>query len=140
MVRLLGSRARLIGAMLLGNNVANIGSSALMTSVLVGLVGDRGVIYATVIMTVLLLVFAEVMPKTIAINYPERVSLFFARPAAIAVAVFGPLLKGVEIVVQSTPRTPGCPCGRISRRTSSAWCMPRNCCGRSTTRAATATG
>lgn len=99
-LRLLEGRARLIGAMLLGNNVANIGSSALMTSVLVSLFGERGVIYATVSMTVLLLVFAEVMPKTIAINYPEQVSLFFARPASIFVAVFGPVLKGVEIVVQ----------------------------------------
>ena len=99
-LRLLEGRARLIGAMLLGNNVANIGSSALMTSVLVSLFGERGVIYATVSMTVLLLVFAEVMPKTIAINYPEQVSLFFARPASIFVAVFGPILKGVEIVVQ----------------------------------------
>ena len=99
-VRLLEARARLIGAMLLGNNVANIGSSALMTSVLVGLFGDRGVIYATVVMTVLLLVFAEVMPKTIAINYPERVSLFFAPVASVVVAVFGPVLKGVEVTVQ----------------------------------------
>ncbi len=99
-VRLLDSRARLIGAMLLGNNVANIGSSALMTSVLVSLVGDRGVLYATIIMTVLLLVFAEVMPKTIAINYPERVSLFFGPAAAVIVAVFAPVLKAVELTVQ----------------------------------------
>ena len=99
-IKLLNSRARLIGAMLLGNNVANIGSSALMTSVLVSVFGDRGVIYATVVMTALLLVFAEVMPKTIAINHPERVSLFFARPVALVVAVFGPLLKGVEVLVQ----------------------------------------
>ncbi len=99
-MRLLESRARLIGAMLLGNNVANIGASALMTSVLVALFGDRGVIYATVIMTAMLLVFAEVMPKTIAINHPERVSFFFAVPASFFVAVFGPVLKGVEVIVQ----------------------------------------
>jgi Mg2+/Co2+ transporter CorB len=98
--RLLESRARLIGAMLLGNNIANIGSSALMTSVLVAAFGDRGVIYATAIMTALLLVFAEVMPKTIAINYPERVSFFFGPAASLFVAVFGPVLKGVEIIVQ----------------------------------------
>ena len=98
--RLLESRARLIGAMLLGNNVANIGSSALMTSVLVSLFGDRGVLYATVVMTALLLVFAEVMPKTIAINYPERVALFFAPAASLFVAIFGPVLKGVEVIVQ----------------------------------------
>jgi Mg2+/Co2+ transporter CorB len=98
--RLLESRARLIGAMLLGNNIANIGSSALMTSVLVAVFGDRGVLYATIIMTALLLVFAEVMPKTIAINYPERVSFFFGPAASVFVAIFGPVLKGVEIIVQ----------------------------------------
>ena len=99
-LRMLDSRSRLIGAMLLGNSVTNIGSSALLTSVMVGLVGEKGVLYATGVMTVLLLVFAEVLPKTIAINYPEGVSLFFARPAAVFVAVFGPVLKGVEVVVQ----------------------------------------
>ncbi len=98
--RLLDDRARLIGAMLLGNNAANVGSSALMTSVLVAVVGDHGVLYATVIMTVLLLVFAEIMPKTIAINHPERVSFFFSGPAAVVVAVFGPVLTGVEALVQ----------------------------------------
>ena len=87
--------------MLLGNNVANIGSSALMTSLMVGLFGDHGVLYATVIMTALLLVFAEVMPKTIAINHPERVSFFFAAPASFFVSIFGPILKGVEVLVQA---------------------------------------
>jgi len=57
--RLIASRSRLIGAMLLGNTLVNISASAFATSVLVGLFGDRGVIYATVSMTVLLLVFAE---------------------------------------------------------------------------------
>lgn len=99
-MRLLDSKSRLIGAMLLGNNVANIGSSALMTSVLVSLFGERGVIYATIVMTVLLLVFAEVLPKTIAINHPERVALALGPMASVFVAVFGPVLKGVEIVVQ----------------------------------------
>ena len=99
-LRLLDSRSRLIGAMLLGNNVANIGSSALMTSVLVALFGDRGVLYATGVMTVLLLVFAEVLPKTVAINYPERVSLAFGPTAGVFVAIVGPILRGVEMVVQ----------------------------------------
>ncbi len=68
--RLLAGRDRLIGAMLLGNTLFNIGSSALLTTVLVAMVGESGALYATAAMTVLLLVFAEVLPKTIAINYP----------------------------------------------------------------------
>jgi Mg2+/Co2+ transporter CorB len=81
--RLLSSRGRLIGAMLLGNTIVNIGASAFMTNVLTGLFGDAGVIYATILMTILLLIFAEVLPKTIGINFPDRMSLIVARPAAI---------------------------------------------------------
>ncbi len=102
--RLLDTRERFIGAMLLGNNVANVSASALTTSLLLTFVGERGVLYATVIMTVLLLVFAEVLPKTVAINYPERVSLVQARLVSFFVYVFGPVLKAVEIVVQAILR------------------------------------
>ena len=77
--RLLLKRERLIGATLLGNTLVNIGSSAFMTSVLVVLIGEQGAFWATAIMTVLLLVFAEVLPKTVAINNADRISLLFAR-------------------------------------------------------------
>jgi len=102
--KLLAARDRLIGAMLLGNTLVNIGSSAFMTSVLVALVGDHGAIYATVIMTVLLLVFAEVMPKTVAVNYPDRVSLLVARAVSFFVAIFGPILITVEALVRGLLR------------------------------------
>src|ERR1700720_3454491 len=51
-------------------------------------------------MTVLLLVFAEVMPKTVAINYPDRTSLLVARVISFFVAIFGPVLIGVEVLVR----------------------------------------
>ncbi len=102
--RLLEDRERFIGAMLLGNNVANIGASALITSVLLALVGEKGVIYATIMMTVIILVFAEVLPKTIAINYPDKASLFLARMVSVMVAVFGPVLAAVEILVRAILR------------------------------------
>ncbi len=98
--RLLKRRNRLIGATLLGNTLVNIGSSAFMTSVLVVVVGDRGAIYATIIMTVLLLVFAEVMPKTLALNYPDKVSLLVVRVMSVFVAIFGPVLLAVEALVR----------------------------------------
>lgn len=97
--RLLGNRDRLIGAILLGNTIASIGSSALLTSVLEAFVGYKGVIYATGLMTVLLLVFAEVLPKTLAINFPERGALAVARVISFFVAMFGPILAGVEVLV-----------------------------------------
>ncbi len=110
--RLLDMRERFIGAMLLGNNVANVGASALITSVLLGLFGDNGVLYATALMTVLLLVFAEVLPKTVAINYPDQASLFMAPMVSLMVAVFGPVLKTVEVVVQTILRIFGVDLGR----------------------------
>ena len=62
--RLLEQRERLIGALLLGNNAVNILASSLATSVFLAWFGDVGVIYATALMTVLVVVFAEVLPKT----------------------------------------------------------------------------
>jgi Mg2+/Co2+ transporter CorB len=97
--RLIGSRARFIGAMLLGNTIANIGGSALTTSVLTSLFGDAGVVYATIGMTVILLVFAEVLPKTIGINFPDSMSLVVARPVSFFVAAFGPILIAVDWIV-----------------------------------------
>ncbi len=98
--RLMLRRERLIGATLLGNTLVNIGSSAFMTSVLVVLVGQRGALYATAIMTVLLLVFAEVLPKTVAINNADAISLLVARLISVFVAIFGPVLLGVEVLVR----------------------------------------
>ncbi|MDQ6868773.1 MAG: HlyC/CorC family transporter [Pseudomonadota bacterium] len=98
--RLQASRARLIGTTLLGNTLVTIGASAFTTSILVALAGERGALYATGLMTVLLLVFAEVMPKTVAINYPDRTSLLVARVISFFVAIFGPVLIGVEALVR----------------------------------------
>ncbi len=98
--RLLQRRERLIGATLLGNTLVNIGSSAFMTSVLVVLIGEQGAVWATAIMTVLLLVFAEVLPKTVAINNADRVALLFVRVLAPIVAIFGPVLMAVEVLVR----------------------------------------
>ena len=98
--RLLSIRPRFIAAMLLGNTLVNIGTSAYATSLLVGLFGERGVVYATILMTAILLVFAEVMPKTLAIAYPDRFSLFASPVAAFFVAIFGPVLAGVEAIVR----------------------------------------
>jgi Mg2+/Co2+ transporter CorB len=98
--RLLQMRERFIGAVLIGNNVVNIGVSAFMTSVLVALFGNEGVLYATVAMSILVIVFSEVLPKTLAITAPDRVTLAIARPIASVVAVLGPLALAVESLVR----------------------------------------
>jgi Mg2+/Co2+ transporter CorB len=113
--RLLRRRERLIGTTLLGNTLVNIGSSAFMTSVLVVLIGEGGAVWATAIMTVLLLVFAEVLPKTVAINNADRLSLLFARVLAPLVAILGPVLLAVEVLVRGVLRLFG---GRMDERVS----------------------
>ena len=96
---LFAMRERMIGALLLGNNIANIGASALATGIFTAWFGEVGVLYATGVMTVLVVIFAEVLPKTIAINAPDRVSLLVARPMKLVVYVLGPLLTVIEAIV-----------------------------------------
>src|ERR1700742_5120151 len=93
-------RERLIGALLLGNNIANIGASALATGIFTTWFGEVGVLYATAVMTILVVIFAEVLPKTIAINAPDRVSLAVARPMRLMMYILGPLLTVIEAVVR----------------------------------------
>ena len=98
--RLLDARERLIGALLLGNNAVNILASSLATSIFLLWFGDVGVIYATVVMTVLVVVFAEVLPKTAAINDADRVALRVARPIDLVVRLLGPVLTAIETLVR----------------------------------------
>src|SRR3954471_12493939 len=105
--RLLATRERLIGALLLGNNAVNILASSLATSIFLVWFGDVGVIYATGLMTVLVVVFAEVLPKTIAFNAPDRMALMAARPMAWVVRVLGPVLVAIEWLVRQLLRILG---------------------------------
>src|SRR6516165_7270696 len=105
--RLIEMRGRLISAMLLGGQFVTIGASAIATSVLVDLYGDHGVWAATAIMTALIVVFGEVTPKTIAIAYPDRVSLLIAPLVSFFVTVFGPIVSTVEVLVRGVLRLCG---------------------------------
>jgi magnesium and cobalt exporter, CNNM family len=98
--RLLSQRERLIGALLFGNNAANIAASSLATGVLLAWFGNAGVVYATVLMTLIVVIFAEVLPKTAAFNAPDRIALAVARPMGWFVRLFGPLLMGIEALVR----------------------------------------
>ena len=97
--RLLEVREKLIGAMLIGNNVVNIGASAFATSVLVELFGGEGVIYTTVAMSILVVIFAEVMPKTIAIAASDRIALALAKPISVFLIILGPLSAAANAIV-----------------------------------------
>src|SRR4051795_2193614 len=104
---LMTMRERMIGALLLGNNIANIGASALATGVFTAWFGEVGVLYATGVMTVLVVIFAEVLPKTVAINVPDRVALLVARPMRLTLYLLGPLVTVVEAIVRLLMRLLG---------------------------------
>ena len=91
---------RLIGAILLGNNVVNILSASLATALLTRLFGQSGVALATLVMTALVLIFAEVMPKTYSIANPETVASRVARPIRVLITVLSPIVAVVRVIVR----------------------------------------
>ena len=111
--RLLAMRERMLGAILFGNNLTNIAASTLATGLLLTFFGNTGVIYATLVMTVLIFVIAEVLPKTAAFNAPDRMALLVAQPVERTVRSFAPLLRMVEWLVRLILRGLGMPVGRI---------------------------
>ena len=93
---------RLLGALLLGNNLVNILATSISTSVLVKIFGDAGVAYATLAMTLLVLIFAEVLPKTYALNNADRVALSISPIIKVLVAVLSPITDAIAKVVRVT--------------------------------------
>jgi len=112
--RLRRRKDRLIGAILLGNNLVNILASALATSVLIGLVGDAGVLYATVIMTLLVLIFSEVLPKTYAIHRAETAALATAPVIRLVVWGLAPITAAVTRIVALLLRPFGTNFGHVT--------------------------
>ena len=101
---LLEVRERFIGAILLGNSLANIAASALATSLFLSLFGEAGVAYATVVMTVIVVLFAEVLPKTYAILNADRMALVLAPAISFVVAVLAPVTAAMQWIVRHTLR------------------------------------
>jgi Mg2+/Co2+ transporter CorB len=98
--RLLQEREQLIGALLIGNNVATIAASTLATGLMLEWFGSSGVLWATAIMTVLVIVFCEVLPKTAAIDSPDRFSMAVARPISWVVRLLAPVLAAIYWLVR----------------------------------------
>lgn len=104
---LIDIRERLIGALLLSNNLVNILASALATSLFIALFGDLGVLYATIAMTIVVVIFAEVLPKSWAISSPDRFALTVAPIVNIVVIVFGPITAIISRIVRGILRVFG---------------------------------
>jgi Mg2+/Co2+ transporter CorB len=104
---LIEDRESLIGAILLGNNLVNILAASLASLLFLSLFGEAGVPIATLVMTFLVLIFAEVLPKTYALSNPERLALAVSLPLRFFVALFSPIVAAVQAVVRGTLRLVG---------------------------------
>ncbi len=99
--KLLDRKDEAVSAVLLGNSVMNILSASLTTAVLTSLFGAAGVVYATIIVGALVVVFAEVMPKTWALLRSDRVALILAPSILVTLMLLGPLARAVAWVSRS---------------------------------------
>ena len=91
---------RLIGSVLLGNNLVNILAASLATALFTRVFGESGVALATLVMTLLVLIFAEVLPKTYAITNAETAASRVAAPISLVVGVFAPIVSFVRLIVR----------------------------------------
>lgn len=103
--RLISNQETMIGAILVSNNVINIFASALTTSVLTAIFpGAMGALIATAVMTVLVVVFSEILPKTLAITRADDVARLLSIPTYWVVKIFGPLANAAQWIVRQTLR------------------------------------
>jgi Mg2+/Co2+ transporter CorB len=103
--QLMGNQENMIGAILLSNNVVNIFAGALTTSALTTVFGAdsiMGPLVSTAVMTVLIVIFGEILPKTLAITRPEAVARTLSLPTYWLVRIFGPLARGAQYIVRKT--------------------------------------
>ena len=95
---------RLIGSVLLGNNLVNILAASLATALFTRIFGESGVALATLVMTLLVLVFSEVLPKTYAITNAETAAALVSRPISVVVLLFSPMVTAVRYFVRGVLR------------------------------------
>lgn len=96
--KLISEPKKLLSTVLVVNNIVNIAATSISTSVMVGLFGSQGVAWATATMTVLILIFGEVTPKTLASNNKEGVSLAVAKILNLSIVIFAPLVFLINLM------------------------------------------
>lgn len=104
---LLMQKERLISAILLGNNLVNILASVLTTTLFLDIFGEAGVLYATIVMTLIVVIFAEVLPKTYAILTPEQTALRVAGILRVLVWLLSPFTLALQFIARSVMRLAG---------------------------------
>ncbi|MBP0582325.1 HlyC/CorC family transporter [Labrys sp. LIt4] len=110
--KLLDIREAMIGSLLVGTSIVNTAAAALTTGILLDIFGDVGIFYATIVISVLTIIFVEILPKTIAINYPERFSLAVGWPVRLVVLIFSPVTGLLGWLVRAILRLVGLEVGK----------------------------
>lgn len=96
--RVLKKPERLIGTILLGNNLVNVAMSAIATALAISIWGQKGIAYVTVLLTLVILIFAEITPKVYAKYFNERVSFMAAPLLRVIESLFNPVVTGVTFI------------------------------------------
>lgn len=105
--KLLQHKDKLISSLLIGNNLVNVVATSLATSLAIAILGESGVVVASLVMTVILVIFAEVMPKTYAVNNADRFALGVAKFVRVIVFLLTPLSWGLERIVRPVTKKNG---------------------------------
>jgi len=99
--KLLDRPDRLLGMILIGNNLVNILASSIATIIAIRLMGDTGIVVATIVLTLVVLIFAEITPKTIAALYPEKFAFPASRILVVLLKLFSPIVWSINLVTDA---------------------------------------
>lgn len=97
--KIFNDKEMLIGTILFANNLVNVLASAIATKILIEITNDDGIVYATIIMTLMILIFGELIPKTIALSNSDKFALKIAPFMRIIIIILYPLTKFLNILV-----------------------------------------
>lgn len=103
----LEDRAKMLSTLLIGNNIVNLSASSLSTVLATRLLGSSGAGIATGIITILILIFGEIAPKTLATIYADRLSLAFVRPLRVLMKLLTPVIYVVNFLAGGVLRLVG---------------------------------
>ena len=96
--KLLRKKTLFLNSILIGNNIVNIATSSLVTAIAISAFGDAGVGIATAAATIIILVFGEILPKSIALIQPERVATKASLPLSIFIVIASPLVFAFTLI------------------------------------------
>ena len=98
--KLLEKPEQLLGAVLLGNTLVDVMAASLATTLAIALVGEVGVIYATGLVTLFIVIFSAVLPKTFALAWSDSVALFIAPIMRVMVTILTPFTVAIQYIVR----------------------------------------